>query len=72
MEFVLFYRVCSDRVEGFIPDDGVISDLGDSLTKLDGLLFQNTMKYIIILKPCTTLKMDVLLEVCLVNNLQKH
>lgn len=28
------------RVEGFIPEDGVICDLGECITKLDGLLFQ--------------------------------
>lgn len=63
---------CSLRVEGFIPDDGVISDLGECLTKLDGLLFQIFYKYIIILKSCTKLKTDVLLEVCLIKNLEQH
>lgn len=71
MVFGLLYSVPSDRVEEFIPDDEVISDLGECLTKLDSVLFQ-IYKYIIILKSRTKLKMDVLLDVCLVNNLQQH
>lgn len=38
--FGLLRTIHSDRVEGFIPDDGVICDLGECLTKLDSLLFQ--------------------------------
>lgn len=40
MMFGLLHPIHSDRVEGFIPDDGIISDLEECLTKLDGLLFQ--------------------------------
>lgn len=38
--FRLLCPIHSDRLEGFIPDDGVICDLGECLTKQDVLLFQ--------------------------------
>lgn len=69
------FPILSDRVKGFIPGDGVICDLGECLTKLDGLLFQIFRAMSLYARGCQNCKWvatNVLLEGCWVKNLHQH